>query len=646
MDTKQTVSQAVREDGTFNVLILEDQELDAEIMVHALRKSGIAPKFRRVDNRDDYLAALEELPDVILADFQLPQFDALRALSLLKERKLDIPFIVVTGNVGETTAVQCLQAGADDYLVKDRLGRLGSAVTNAMREKKLRQWKGTAEKAAEHSAQQWQSTFDAIAAPVFLLDQDGRIVKCNQAAEISSGKPFAQMAGGAPCLHLSCPLAGRDECPVGLMWASNRRETADLRIGDRWFTASAEPVFSDDGIVTGAVHIITDITERKHLEAQLNQSQKLESLGRLAGGIAHDFNNLLTAIMANAELLMMKGGKDARELEKLRIILETSERASHLTHQLLAFSSNQEMEPVCLDVNQIIKEMKKMIPSLVGEDIECRFELNPEAVSVKADPSMIEQIIMNLVVNARDAMPGGGMLSVTTSEVSLDTSFARFHSGIPPGRYLMITTADTGVGMPPEVKDRIFEPFFTTKGDKGTGLGLATVYGHVRKLGGHISCYSEVGHGTEFKIYLPVCHEIQEQPFSEAPVVSEMPRGTETILLVEDEEALKVSVAQVLTSLGYRVLVASDPDEARFRIEEAGNHIDLLLTDVIMPRKRGDVFAAEMKSTMPFLKVVLMSGYTSDRLVWDGLEAEAGNFLNKPFDAVTLATKIRDCLNG
>ncbi len=753
----------------FKVLMLEDRETDAELMTNVLRKSGFEFDSQRVQSEAEYRHALEDHPDVILADFELPQFDVFRALGILKKSALDIPFIVVTGALGDNKANECIRAGADDYLLKDRLGRLGSAVKSALWERKLRKFTWSAELAAKSSDRQLQVTFGAIASPMFILDRDRLIVKCNQAAELRLEKSQSDMAGRTPCSMLGCTLEGQEQCPTRRMWESQRRETDDVMIDNRWYTASSDPIFDEQGALSGAVHIITDInervraegkvrenekryrllvetspdailvyqdgkirfantagsrltgtenpadliglsiidfvhpdyrdlisqrmrrltagdnslppieiklvrgdgksinaemssvastyegrpavlvfmrdlSERRRLEAQLHQSQKMESLGRLAGGIAHDFNNLLTAIMANAELLLMKGGHGEKEASKLKIIVETSERASHLTRQLLAFSRNQEVESVPLDPSQIIKEMKKMFPSLVGEDIECRFDL-VEGAMVKADPSMIEQIIMNLVVNARDAMPRGGLLAVSTRQVELDQKYADLHPEVVPGDYLMITTSDTGVGMPPDVQGRIFEPFFTTKGTKGTGLGLATVYGHVKKLGGHINCYSEVGRGTEFKIYLPTCRDIGIDGREAAPKSPDMPMGREKVLLVEDETVLRETVHLALEKLGYRVFAAADAEEARRLLKEAGGVVDVLLTDVIMPKERGDELAADLKQALPSLKVIFMSGYTPDRLSWDIFKEKEFNFLNKPFTLATLAGRVREVLD-
>ncbi len=770
MHTKLEVLKEMEEGGKFHVLILEDQAADAEIMVHTLRKSGIDPVCQRVDTKGAYLAALDQSPDIILSDFHLPQFDALHALQLLKEKELDIPFIVVTGTASEKTAVACLEEGADDYLQKDRLERLGPAVMNALREKRLREGKGQAEKAAESSARQWQATFNAITHPVFLLDREGKILRSNLAAETFAGLPGNYQVGTTSCVLSPCPLHAKDQCPVGRMWQSQRRESTEIKSGQRWFNVSADPVFDEQGTLTSAVHMIVDVTEhklaeeqlkeseeryrllveyspdailvhqegriafinaagglmagvkqpqeiigrpfmpfvhpeyrelvaqrvalmmadgstpppvelklvrddgisvavevssvsclydgkpavlvfmrdlaeRKKLEAQLHQSQKMESLGRLAGGIAHDFNNLLTVIMSNSELLMMQKGLEGKIHDRCKIMLETSERASKLTKQLLVFSSKQEMDPVCMDVNQIIKEMKKMLPSLVGEDIECRFDLASETPWVKADPSMIEQIVMNLAVNARDAMPKGGLLAISTSVVDLDVEYARLHPEAVPGRYVRITTADTGTGMTPEVREHIFEPFFTTKGDKGTGLGLATVYGHVKKLGGHIMCYTEIGRGTEFKIYLPACRDIEMARPEELAEVRDLPVGKETILLVEDESTLRIICEQVLSKLGYTIITAATGAEAMQKAAAAERKIDLLLTDVVLPQKRGEEVAGELRESRPDLKVLFMSGYTLDRLVWDGIDAQEINFLNKPFNASALARKVREVLD-
>jgi PAS domain S-box-containing protein len=615
-------------------------------MVWALRRCGVHPTWVRAEDAPGFLAALERRPDVILADYSLPQFNALAALRLLRKRRFDIPFIVVTGTLAEQDAARILAEGADDYLFKDRLGRLGAAVEQAMRSRRLQDEKRFAERSASDSARQWQATVDAISDPLFLLDCESTLVRCNSAGEKLLGRSPEALAGQSPCSQVRCEFHDPAECPMRRMLGSLHRETSEVRAGERWYFVSVDPLFDDEGILAGAVHLMADITERKRLAAQLNQSQKLESLGRLAGGIAHDFNNLLTAIIANAELLSMRHGEDKHLHDRLQIILETGERASRIARQLLAFSRRQVLDPVRMDLNQMLLEIRKMIPSLIGEDIRCEFQLGEAIAAIKADPSQLEQVILNLIVNARDAMPSGGELAVKTTMEELDELYAHRHPGTEAGRYVLLSVADTGSGIPAEVQGKIFEPFFTTKGEKGTGLGLATVYGIVKQLGGHVTFYTEQGIGTEFKIYLKaLAPSAAACPGAADATHAPVPRGTERILVVEDEPTLREIAAAVLADLGYEVVAAAHAEEALALSFAPDARPHLLLSDVVLCGMRGDELASILRDRWPGLRVILTSGYSQERLLHDGEAGRAAAFLHKPFSASALARQVREVLD-
>jgi len=638
--------QAPGDSPRLHILILEDRKEDAELMMRALRGSGLRAGSERAEDTPGFLAALERRPDVILADFSLPQFGALAALRLLRERGDDIPFIVVSGTLGEAEAAQLLAAGADDYLFKDRLGRLASAVEQSMRSRRLQDEKRSAERSASDSARQWQETFDAISHPLFLLDCERTIVHANAAGEQLLGRTHDPLGGLAPCSQIRCEFAALAECPMQRMLGSLHRETSEVSAGGRWYSVSVDPLFDAERVLAGAVHLMIDITERKRLEAQLNQSQKLESLGRLAGGIAHDFNNLLTVIIANAELLSMRHGAEKHLHDRLQIILETGERASRIARQLLAFSRRQVLDPVRMDLNPMLLEIRKMIPTLIGEDIRCAFHLGEELAPIKADPSQLEQVILNLVVNARDAMANGGELTVSTAMADLDADYALRHPGTVAGRYVLLSVADTGCGIPVEAQARIFEPFFTTKGERGTGLGLATVYGIVNQLGGHVAFYTELGRGTEFKVYLAaLADQAAAQPCGEVHGAGAMPRGTERILVVEDEPTLREIAAAVLVDLGYQVAVVASAEEALRLPITAETAPHLLISDVVLPGMRGDELASILRSRCEGLRVILTSGYSQERL---RAETESGpwtDFLHKPFSASALARAVRGVLD-
>lgn len=398
---------------------------------------------------------------------------------------------------------------------------------------------------------------------------------------------------------------------------------------------------------------LKDITDRKkaeeelvQLQEQLRQAQKMEAIGRLSGGIAHDFNNLLTVIQGNAQLasIGLKDGDPLKDL--LREILGASTRASELTRHLLAFSRRQVMNLRVLDLNEVLSGIRNMLRRIIGEDIELIMHLQEGIGNVKADPGQLEQVVMNLAVNARDAMPQGGKLMIETAKVELDEAYARRHLSLEPGLYIMLSVTDTGTGIATEIKERLFEPFFTTKEPgKGTGLGLAVVYGIVKQLGGHIWVYSEPGQGASFRIYLPRVEEPVEGK-QDLPAKRHIPAGRETLLLVEDEKAVRELTARILRELGYEVLEAACGEEALEICDSSSKKVDLLLTDVVMPGIGGINLLERLKAVYPGLKVLYMSGYTGEAILQKGIFGTRRNFISKPFAVEDLARKVREALDG
>jgi PAS domain S-box-containing protein len=398
--------------------------------------------------------------------------------------------------------------------------------------------------------------------------------------------------------------------------------------------------------------LANDITERQRLEAalsiseeQLRQSQKLEAIGQLAGGIAHDFNNLLTVIGGYSSILLNKFDQENPFRTSVEEIKKASDRASGLTRQLLAFSRKQILQPKILDLNVVVSDLDKMLRRLIGEDIDLLTLTDPKLAKVKADPGQIEQVLLNLIVNARDAMPDGGKLTIETANATLSEDYAVSHAAVG-GSYVMLAVSDTGCGMEPELQKHVFEPFFTTKAaGKGTGLGLATVYGIVRQSEGHIWLYSEPGRGTCFKLYLPCAEEDVVGQASEAGQRL-VPKGTETLLLVEDEDQVRGIVQAILEQQGYEVLTAANGEEALKLAEVHGPGIHMLMTDVVMPQMSGRQLAEELTRIRPQLKVLYMSGYTDDAIVRHGLLDASLNFIQKPFDAASAARKVREVLDS
>lgn len=418
-----------------------------------------------------------------------------------------------------------------------------------------------------------------------------------------------------------------------------RQEGSPIIVSFGWSPLTSE------GKTAGLVATFQDITERKRLENQLLQAQKLESVGRLAGGVAHDFNNLLTAILGYTELAQDECSPDSTVQEHLGTVKRAADRAAELTRQLLAFAKQQVIAPKVVHLNDLILGLDKMLRRLIGENIELVMLPEVGLYTVKVDPGQFEQILVNLVVNARDAMPEGGKITIATHNVTLDEEYAQEHGEVRPGEYAMLVVSDTGSGMDEAVRLHIFEPFFSTKEKgRGTGLGLATVYGIVRQSGGHIWLYSEPGLGTTFRIYLPHTNESPEALTALQPTPARL-SGSETVLLVEDEPAVRSLAAQTLRGYGYQVLEAMHGEEALRVVQGQEHQVDLLITDVIMPQMNGKELADRLQARRPALKILYASGYTENTIVHHGVLEPGIAFLPKPFTPTALARKVREVLD-
>ncbi len=503
-------------------------------------------------------------------------------------------------------------------------------------------------KRADETIRRLSTAVGQSPAAVIITDPGGQIVYVNRKFTDITGYELDEVVGQNPRVLKSGKTSGEQYRELwgtiqsGATWRGeiqNRRKNGEFY----WASATIAPVKDESGAITNFVAIQEDVTERHSLEAQLRQAQKMEAVGRLAGGVAHDFNNLLTVITSYSQLLL----EDMARADPRRADLEEIQRAATgaagLTRQLLAFSRQQVLEPRVLNLNDVLSAAGKMLQRLLGEDVSLQMTLAPSLGNVKADPGQIEQVIMNLAVNARDAMPDGGKLTIETGNTDLDAAYAAQHSVVAPGSYVMITVTDTGLGMDEATKARLFEPFFTTKEKgKGTGLGLATVYGIVKQSNGFIWVYSESGHGTSFKVYLPRVGEAPAVAAEARPLLTN--RGSETILLAEDASGVRAVSEEILTRLGYTVLVASD---GRAALELAAAHrgpIHLLVTDVIMPEMSGRQLADRLRQQRPSLKVLFVSGYTDDAIVRHGILEPGIAFLQKPFTPLTLARKVREAL--
>ncbi len=485
-----------------------------------------------------------------------------------------------------------------------------------------------------------------------LFDADLRIVDWNPTAERILGYSKEEMLGIGPPFEIFVPSSfwatGEEiltRIRAGEMTAHSTNEnlTKDGRtITCEWYNT---PLVNKDGIFMGLLCLAQDVTQRKLLESQFQQSQKMEVVGHLAGGVAHDFNNLLAVILGCCQFLendiTLNG--DSRDL--IEDVYKAATRAAALTKQLLAFSRQQILQPKVLNLNEVVTESVAMLSRLIGEDIELSTKLSPNLWPVKVDAGQMNQVIMNLAVNARDAMSDGGKLIIQTANVELDQTYLHAHRDVKAGPHAVLSISDTGCGMDEKTKARMFEPFFTTKETgKGTGLGLATVFGIVKQSGGHVTVYSEVGRGTTFKVYLPI-DEAAAETSNEKSVQTALPRGTETVLVVEDEDMMRNLACRILQSQGYYVLQACDGDDALLTFERHKGAIHLILTDVVMPKMGGRQMYDRLRELQPNLKVLFMSGYTDDAVIRHGvLEAET-NFIEKPFTYAALAKTVRDVLD-
>jgi len=636
------------------ILYVDDYPFDRELVRDVLEKEQSGFEVIEAASHAEFEARLAEGGyDLVLTDFNILGFQGLQVISAVHSRNPGLPVVIVTGTGSEEVAVEAMKRGADDYVIKTphHIQRLPRTIRAAIERKRLQEERERAERALRESEQKYYSLYasmnEGVALYEILFDESGsptdyRLLDFNPAfgaifdleRETAVGRTASELLGER----------AREYLDTYAKVASSKQPAsfqARFESMDKSFQVS---VFSpaDGKFAT----LYEDISERLRLEAQLFQAQRLESIGRLAGGVAHDFNNLLTAITGYSQMLLLQLETQNPMRGKLELIKKAADRASSLTGQLLAFSRKQLLQPQVLDLNTLIANIDKMLRRIIGEDIELVTVFGADIGRIKADPTQLEQVLLNLVVNARDAMPNGGKIVIETTNAELGDEYARRHLGVTPGPYVMVAVSDIGCGMEAEILKHIFEPFYTTKKKgKGTGLGLSTVYGIVKQSGGNIWVYSEAGQGTTFKIYLPqVEEEMEESKPEEVP--REVSGGTETILVAEDEEFVRNFVKDILQKYGYRVLEAQHGSEAlRVGLEYSGP-IHLLLTDVVMPRMSGQQLAKQMATLRPVAKVLYMSGYTESAIVHHGVLDSHAEFVQKPFTGETLARRVREVLDN
>jgi signal transduction histidine kinase len=598
---------------SLKVLVVDDDAQMLRSISDILRLSGYSAVIAGTGGEAIEIAREMKFgPAVALVDLQLPDMDGIELIGHLREIAALTEVVILTGNASVDSAVRALREHSNDYLVKpvqpDQL--LGTIERAAERWQRRR-----AEEAMRQSQGRLRLIFDHVSDALYVADDAGRIIDANPAACALSGHSLEKIQ----------TLTMADVLP------ENGTHLLDVRS-----TAFAPGVL---------VYTVRDLTRQRKLEDQLLQAQKMEAVGQLAGGVAHDFNNLLTVIMSYSSMLLADGDPGDPNRADIQSISDAAAKAAALTRQLLAFSRKQVLQLQPVNVNAVVTDVEKMLRRLIGEDISLSTHLDPMLALINADPGQLEQVLLNLAVNARDAMPDGGSLTLTTDNADLSDEHRDRHLGAAPGKYIMLAVTDTGTGMTREVQQRLFEPFYTTKGaGKGTGLGLATVHGIVKQLGGDIYVYSELGHGTTFKVYFP--HLSATPDLVIAPVEQrEAPRGSETILLAEDDDALRSLGARVLGAFGYDVLVARTGGDALRIVAEHLGPIHLVATDVVMPEMSGGQLVEKVLKARPGIRVLYMSGYTDDEVMRRGVIDGQTAFLQKPFTPDMLAHKVRAVLD-
>ncbi|MCK6479081.1 MAG: response regulator [Planctomycetes bacterium] len=635
-----------------SVLLVEDSEDDAELELIELRRAGFLTSHVRVDTREEMAAALAEGAfDIVLCDHAMPSFNSSGALGLLRERGLDTPVIIVSGMMGEDVAVEALKTGAADYVLKGNLRRLGPAVARALREAEERRRLRETERGLRDNLARQKAILDALPLALYAARPDAgfRTTWITENVERISGFSASRFLEGGDLLLGR--VHGEDApgvrraleglAPGGTAVLEYRWRTADGRW--RWFIdhVTLAPGAGCEG--AGVLGVWVDITDRKQLELQLRQSQKTEAIGRLAGGVAHDFNNILTVILGYADLIRESAAPGSPVIPQVEEIRKAGLQASSLTRQLLAFSRRQVLEFRILDLNQTVAGMERMIRRLLGEDLRLEVATTPGIGMVRADAGQLELVLLNLVVNAKDAVPPGGRIRIGTANARVGEGEGDGRGGIlRPGEFVALSVSDDGHGMDEETRGRVFEPFFTTKPEgKGTGLGLATVHGIVQQSGGQIHLETAPGRGTTFRVLLPAAAG-EPSPAADPP---RPPAGAAVlpVLVVEDEPSIRRILLETLSQAGYRVEAVSSAEAALERLRGAGPApFSLVLTDLIMQGMTGIELARRVRALHPGLPILGMTGYIDRDSFGPALEACFSGFLRKPFPSEELLRRVAE----
>ncbi|MBD2774237.1 hybrid sensor histidine kinase/response regulator [Iningainema tapete] len=632
------------------VLIVEDSEDDTLLTLKELRRGGYILTYVRVETAVEMQAALDQQPwDFVIADYSMPTFSAPEALKLLQRRQLDLPFIIVSGTIGEETAVAAMKAGAHDYLIKGNLTRLVPAVERELRDAKERQKRYSAEQALRESEDRFRTLCSCAPLAIFQTDAQGQHTYNNPLWYDISGQSAPDSGyGWDRAIH------PEDRAEVLEDWqrtvSEQRSWVNEHRLltpqGEvRWVRVLASPIYSSQGQFQGHVGTIEDITEKKQLEAQFLHAQRLENLGTLASGIAHDFNNILTPILAAAQLLPLKlPNLDENNQQLLKILEDSAKHGGDLVKQILSFTSGVSGSRTNVQVRHLLSDVAHIAHRTFPKSIETHTNIASDLWMVFADATQLHQVLMNLTVNARDAMPNGGSLKISAENFWIDQNYARMHVDAQEGPYILITIADSGTGIKPEIMERIFDPFFTTKElGKGTGLGLSTVMGIIKSHGGFVTVYSEVSKGSIFKVYLP-SSEVNE---TQAAADAELPNGNgELILVVDDEVTICEITKNTLESHNYKVLTASDGAEALALYAQHKNDISVVLIDLMMPGIDGVTTILTLQRMNSLLRIIAMSGLMPNGATAQNNSLKIQGALSKPFTAEALLSTLHSVLHA
>ena len=647
----------------YKLLIVEDNPGDHDLVTEYLDMAGLAFRAENAPTLDDAITMFQDRAfDLAILDLGLPDSQGLDTLNTFIRRFPRTPVIALTGQDDDELARLAIHEGAQDYLIKGKISpdQMMRAIRYAIERKNIEN--------------ELEAIYDNAPVLMMLVNQDRTILRLNEMATAFAQRSEAELIGlrggdALHCLHSRQDPQGCGFAPYCSQCGVRNAVLYTLETGERVQNLETSFPISQDGesnevflsVSTSLITInrglrvlvcIQDITERKladaekqRLEEQVRQGQKMESIGRLAGGVAHDLNNMLTPILGYSELLLMEVS-DADARESVQEIHSASLRAQNMVSQLLAFGRKQTLQVQKVDLNDTLTDLEKLLRRTIREDIEIAMHLDEELPNVQADVGQIEQVIMNLAINAQDAMPGGGKLIFETHQVELDTEYVAKHPEAKTGSHVLLAIHDTGQGMDKETVDQLFEPFFTTKEKgKGTGLGLATVHGIIKQHGGNIWVYSEPGIGTTFKVYLPVVEQEIADNMDQA-TQSEKNEGTETVMVVEDDPNVRKLTTNLLKQHGYSVISASSGNECLEKLSEYTGPLDLLLTDMIMPEMNGKDLFEQVKQSFPRIRVLYMSGYPQDVISKNGVLGPEINFIQKPFTVQNMAAKVRVALDG